>query len=69
MADGKTKLISNTNQVLKHFPYCTGAKTGYTNAAGCGLVSSASYNGKNVIAVILGSTSPKVWEEPEALLK
>lgn len=67
--DGTTKPVSNTNQVLRHFPYCTGMKTGYTNAAGRCLVSSASYGGKDVIAVILGSTSPKVWEESEALLK
>ncbi|MDF1860923.1 MAG: D-alanyl-D-alanine carboxypeptidase [Verrucomicrobiales bacterium] len=67
--DGTTKAISNTNQVLKHFPYCTGAKTGYTNAAGRCLVSSASYGGKNVVAVILGSKTPNVWTESEALLK
>lgn len=67
--DGRTKPINNTNQVLKHFPYCTGLKTGYTNAAGRCLVSSASYNGRNVIAVIIGSKTPNVWAESHALLQ
>lgn len=66
---GATKTVYNTNQVLKNFPYCTGAKTGYTNAAGRCLVSSATANGKSVVAVILGSTSPTVWKESEALLR
>lgn len=67
--NGTTRTLSNTNQVLKHFPHCTGLKTGYTNAAGRCLVSSASANGRTVVAVILGSTSPTVWQESEALLR
>lgn len=67
--DGTSKTITNTNLVLRNFPYCTGAKTGYTNDAGRCLVSSASANGRNVIAVILGSKSPDVWIESEALLR
>ncbi|MDF1657223.1 MAG: D-alanyl-D-alanine carboxypeptidase [Verrucomicrobiales bacterium] len=68
-SDGRTTSISNTNLVLRNFPYCTGAKTGFTNAAGRCLVSSGSANGRNVVAVILGSTSPTVWKESEALLR
>lgn len=68
-SNGTTKTLNNTNQVLKHFPYCTGLKTGYTNAAGRCLISSASGNGRSVVAVILGSTSPAVWRESEALLR
>lgn len=68
-ANGRTVPVNNTNKVLRSFPYCTGMKTGYTNAAGRCLVSSASYEGRNVIAVILGSTTPNVWTESEALLK
>ncbi len=67
--NGTTRTLNNTNQVLKHFPHCTGLKTGYTNAAGRCLVSSASANGRTVVAVILGSTSPTVWQESEALLR
>lgn len=68
-SDGRTKPINNTNLVLKHYPYCTGLKTGYTKAAGRCLVSSASYNGRNVIAVIIGSKTPNVWAESHALLQ
>lgn len=69
LANGTTKTLYNTNLVLKNFPYCTGAKTGFTNAAGRCLVSSATANGKSVIAVVLGSTSPTVWMESESLLR
>lgn len=69
LANGSTRTLTNTNQVLRHFPYCTGLKTGTTNAAGKCLVSSASANGRTVVAVLLGSSSPAVWEESEALLK
>jgi len=69
MPNGTTRTLTNTNQVLRHFPYCNGLKTGYTNAAGRCLVSSATANGKTVVAVILGSSSPTVWVESEALLK
>ena len=68
-SDGRTTTISNTNLVLRNFPYCTGAKTGFNNAAGRCLVSSGSANGRDVVAVILGSTSPTVWKESEALLR
>ncbi|MCB1064462.1 MAG: D-alanyl-D-alanine carboxypeptidase [Verrucomicrobiae bacterium] len=68
-SNGKTVPVTNTNKVLGTFPYCTGMKTGYTNAAGRCLVSSASYQGRNVIAVILGSQTPQVWSESQALLK
>lgn len=69
LANGTTKTLYNTNQVLKNFPYCTGGKTGTTNAAGRCLVSMASANGRNVVAVILGSSSPTVWVESETLLR
>lgn len=68
-SDGRTVPLTNTNKVLRSFPYCTGMKTGYTNAAGRCLVSSASHNGKNVIVVILGSQTPNVWTESQALLQ
>jgi D-alanyl-D-alanine carboxypeptidase (penicillin-binding protein 5/6) len=69
LASGSTRTLYNTNQVLKNFPYCTGLKTGFTNAAGRCLVSSATANGKTVVAVVLGSASPTVSVESEALLR
>jgi len=68
LANGTPRTLTNTNQVLHHFPYCTGLKTGTTNAAGKCLISSATANGKTVVAVMLGSSSPAVWQESEALL-
>lgn len=66
-ADGRTKLFENTNQVLKNFPLCNGMKTGYTEAAGHCLVSSAAHNGREVIAVVLGD-SKKIWNDSYQLL-
>ena len=43
-------------------------KTGYTIKSGHCLVSSGSYNGRDVIAVVLGSNKSEVWPESTALL-
>ena len=67
--DGRTKTLTNTNQVLARLDYCTGMKTGYTRAAGRCLVSSGVLNGKAVIAVALGSTTEEIWNDSEKLLK
>lgn len=40
-ANGRTLLLRNTNKLLNQHPWVTGMKTGYTNAAGRCLVSSA----------------------------
>lgn len=65
---GKTLTLKNTNRVLRHYSFCNGMKTGYTVKAGHCLISSGSHNGKDVIAVVLGSTKARVWEESLALL-
>ena len=67
--DGRTKVLKNTNKILKRVPYCTGMKTGYTSAAGRCLVSSGVLRGKAVIVVTLGSTSPEIWNDSAKLLK
>ena len=54
--DGRTRVFDTTNKVLKAYPYCNGMKTGYTEAAGRCLISSASRAGRHVIAVVLGDT-------------
>jgi D-alanyl-D-alanine carboxypeptidase (penicillin-binding protein 5/6) len=43
-------------------------KTGYTDAAGHCLISSGSHNGRDCIAVVLGSTKGVVAEESAKLL-
>jgi D-alanyl-D-alanine carboxypeptidase (penicillin-binding protein 5/6) len=67
-SSGKTTTWKNTNRVLRYYSFCNGMKTGYTVRAGHCLISSGSYNGKDVIAVVLGSTKARVWEESVRLL-
>jgi len=66
-ADGRTRLFENTNQVLRNYALCNGMKTGYTEAAGHCLISSASFNGREVIVVVLGD-SKQVWNDSYRLL-
>ena len=53
-ADGKVAVFENTNKLLKYFGICNGMKTGYTEASGHCLVSSATDGGRHLIAVVLG---------------
>jgi D-alanyl-D-alanine carboxypeptidase (penicillin-binding protein 5/6) len=53
-ADGKVTMFENTNHLMKYLGLCNGMKTGYTQAAGHCLVSSATESGRHVIAVVLG---------------
>ncbi len=64
--DGRTRTFESTNQVLRKWPLCNGMKTGYTEAAGHCLIGSASYNGRDVITVVLGDK--KVWDDSYRLL-
>jgi serine-type D-Ala-D-Ala carboxypeptidase (penicillin-binding protein 5/6) len=67
-ASGKTIALQNTNRVLRTYSFCNGMKTGYTDAAGHCLISSGSWSGKDVIAVVLGSNKARVWQESASLL-
>lgn len=67
--DGRTRLLENTNKVLKTLPYCDGMKTGTTNASGRCLVSSGSLNGRSVIVVVLKSNTPNIWSDSSKLLR
>ncbi len=60
---------SNTNQLLHKRAYVTGMKTGFTNAAGRCLIASAAYDGREIIAVVLGSNSKSVWNDTDALIR
>lgn len=66
--NGKTASLRNTNRVLRTYAFCNGMKTGYTDAAGHCLISSGSWNGRDVIAIVLGSNKARVWDESAALL-
>jgi D-alanyl-D-alanine carboxypeptidase (penicillin-binding protein 5/6) len=67
-ANGRTRELENTNQLLKRLPYCNGMKTGYTEAAGKCLIASGSRPGKDVIVVVLGDSHSGVWRDAGALL-
>lgn len=66
--NGSTRLLENTNKLLKTLDYCDGFKTGYTHAAGKCLVSSGSLNGRSSIVVILKSSSTYIWKDSAKLL-
>jgi len=68
-ANGRVQEFKNTNHVLRDYPYCTGMKTGYTQAAGHCLISSGSRNGREVIVVTLGDKDRSwLWRDSCSLL-
>jgi D-alanyl-D-alanine carboxypeptidase (penicillin-binding protein 5/6) len=67
-SDGRVVPLRNTNRLLRTYTFCNGMKTGYTNLAGHCLISSGSHNGREVIAVVLGSTKGVVAQESARLL-
>jgi D-alanyl-D-alanine carboxypeptidase (penicillin-binding protein 5/6) len=68
-SNGRKKLLKNTNRILKKLSYCTGMKTGTTNASGRCLISSGTLNGRTTIVVVLGATSSTIWKDSEKLLR
>jgi D-alanyl-D-alanine carboxypeptidase (penicillin-binding protein 5/6) len=65
--NGKVVEYKNTNRVLRGYAPCNGMKTGYTQAAGHCLISSASANGREVIVVVLGHNR-QIWQDSYSLL-
>lgn len=51
--------LSNTNHLIKQYPYATGLKTGFTSAAGFCLSATATKGDLNLIAVVLHAPSSK----------
>ncbi len=59
---GTTRTLSTTNFLLDkntnyYYQYAAGVKTGFTDAAGRCLVSTASYNGYNYMCILFGCTN------------
>lgn len=54
----ETFTLSSTNKLLKQYPFTTGLKTGSTDKAKYCLSATASYNGMDLIAVIMGAPEP-----------
>lgn len=61
-------LLVNHNKLLWRYEGATGVKTGYTTQAGQCLVASARRDGRELIAVVLGSVGANVWQDAAALL-
>lgn len=51
------------------YEYCTGGKTGYTEAANSTLVTYAEKDGMTLVCVIMNTISPSQWEDSLALYK
>jgi D-alanyl-D-alanine carboxypeptidase len=64
---GKARLESN-NALLSRFAGTTGMKTGYVCASGLNIVATASRNGRNLLAVVLGGSSGRERNEQTAEL-
>lgn len=61
-------LLVNENNA-NYYPFATGVKTGYTSAAGQCLISSASRNNMDLIAVVLNSSKEGRWIVSRQLLE
>ncbi|MDQ0205795.1 D-alanyl-D-alanine carboxypeptidase family protein [Alkalicoccobacillus murimartini] len=51
--------LVNTNKLVRFYPGVDGLKTGYTKEAKYGLTATAEKDGMRIIAVVMGSPSPK----------
>jgi D-alanyl-D-alanine carboxypeptidase (penicillin-binding protein 5/6) len=66
----KPRRFVSKNELVRKYDWVTGVKTGSTPAAGYCVVSSATQEGVNLIAVVLGATdSATRWKEAGALLE
>lgn len=66
--NGQTVTLKSTNDLLARMPECNGMKTGYTNASGRCLVSSAYRSGRDVILVQLGTQTKYIWDDGRILM-
>jgi D-alanyl-D-alanine carboxypeptidase (penicillin-binding protein 5/6) len=66
--DGRSVTLKNTNELLGVMPECNGMKTGYTNASGRCLISTASSRGRNVILVQLGTKTKYIWDDARTMM-
>jgi D-alanyl-D-alanine carboxypeptidase (penicillin-binding protein 5/6) len=68
-SDGRVHMLQNTNRTMRENWFCTGMKTGYTDAAKHCLVSSGEHNGREVICVILGGSKERVFADSTRMLR
>ena len=68
MCDNVAHPLRNHNRLLERFPGCTGVKTGYTYPAQQVLVSAALKDHREVIAVVMHTDKPGIWNDSMLLL-
>ncbi|MGE0752163.1 MAG: D-alanyl-D-alanine carboxypeptidase family protein [Variibacter sp.] len=62
------RIFRNYNKLIGHYPGADGMKTGFICASGYNLVSTATRNGKRLIAIVLGAPSGTARTETAARL-
>ena len=62
------RVTRNYNKLMGRYPGADGMKTGYICASGFNLVATATRNGKQLIAVVLGAPSSNIRAEKAAQL-
>lgn len=67
-AESGPRPLYNHNRLLQRFPGCTGVKTGYTIPAQQVLVSAALRGNQEVIAVVMYTNKPGIWDDSILLL-
>lgn len=68
VVDSISRPLHNHNRLLDRFPGCTGVKTGYTIPAQQVLVSAALRGNREVIAVVMHTDKPGIWDDSMLLL-
>ncbi len=67
--DGRTRLLESTDKLLGRVPGVDGMKTGYTNAAGRCLITSATFGNRSFILVQLGSKSSYIFDDAARMMQ
>jgi D-alanyl-D-alanine carboxypeptidase len=62
------RVTRNYNRLISRYPGADGMKTGYICASGFNLIATATRNGKQLIAVVLGASSSTLRAEKAAKL-
>ena len=61
--NGKT--YTSHNRVLRDYKWATGLKTGFINASGFNIATTANKNGKHLVGIVLGENT---WKERDKLV-
>ena len=65
---GRRRYFEATNKLIGRSPMFTGMKTGYTDASGRCLISSASSGSRDIILVQLGGTHRTIFDDAQRML-